>query len=178
MKYLFFLLGAGLLTSSCTTSKFDYHTAYRFSYTNQQESAQPATQQKQKLVMVDQLLASTKPVSSSVQVGLPDKIDIQPNKVANTSNLMETYENASKAEKRAIRKQVKEDYKTLRKEYQQTKKEAAAKDVAFNKKMYIGLVVFGAGLLIAILVSGGGALGAVGMIVGIGLIAWGFIEQA
>ena len=176
MKYLFFLLGGCLLISSCATSKFDYQTAYKFSYINQQTPTLTADEQMQKLAMVDQLTVSTKPVKSPVQVGLPDKIVIQSNAVASASNLMETYENASKAEKRVLRKQVKEDYKTLRKEYQKAKKEAAAKDIVFNKKMYIGLIVFAAGLLVAILASG--PVGAIGIIVGIGLIAWGFIEQA
>ena len=73
---------------------------------------------------------------------------------------------------------MKEEFKTLRTEVKKAKKEAEQNDITFNQKMYIGLVVLGAGILIAILASGAGALGAVTIIVGIGLIAWGFIEQA
>ena len=175
MHNRFYIFAVCLFICSCSFSKFDYNTAYQFSqYNYQQKDLQ------QKPTKDIHVLASLKPVVAPTVTMPTDQGLQQISKpvTSSTASFKVYYENASKAEKKAIRKQVKEDYKTLRKEQQKAKKEAAAKDVVFNKKMYIGLVVFGAGLLIAILVSGGGALGAVGMIVGIGLIAWGFIEQA
>ena len=169
MKHLLFLIGACLLISSCSTSKFDYQTAYKFSYRQYQ---QPQQQEP----VVEQLLVSRKLHSEATPVKLPDQILIQPEVKNSTANLFETYQNASKEEKRAIRKLVKQDYKTLRKEYKKAKKDSPNKEIVFNSKMYIGLVIFAAGLLIAILASG--SFGAVTMIVGIGLLAWGFIEQA
>jgi hypothetical protein len=168
MKSIFLIVGGLFLITACSTSRFDYQTAYKFSHYNYEKSESAAVEP----------LASISPVLS-ISYHLPaDQAikDLAAPSLDATAIFVEHYKNASKQEKRTIRQQVKQEYKTLRKEVKQAKKEATTKDVNFNQKMYIGLVVLGAGILIAILASG--ALGAVAIIVGIGLIAWGFIEQA
>ena len=167
MKNVLLIVGGIFIVAACSTSKFDYNTAYKFSHYKYQKS---------ELAPVEPL-ASIGPVHSIGSHMPSDKaIKALASSSGATTAFMEHYKNASKQEKKAIRQQVKEQYKSLRKEVKEAKKEAATKDVHFNKKMYIGLVVFGAGIIIAILASG--AFGAVAIIVGIGLIAWGFIEQA
>jgi hypothetical protein len=169
----FYIFAICLIFCSCSSSKFDYNTAYQFSQYNYQKKE--IQQEPTEHVHV---LASLKPVVAPVATMPTDKELQQMSKpvTSSTESFKVYYENASKAERKVIRKQVKEDYKTLRKEYKKAKKDAEAKDIAFNSKMYIGLVLLGAGILIAILASG--SLGAVTIIVGIGLLAWGFIEQA
>jgi ElaB/YqjD/DUF883 family membrane-anchored ribosome-binding protein len=167
MKNVLLIVGGIFFITACSTSKFDYNTAYKFSHYKYQKS---------ELAPVEPL-ASIGPVQPNLSQVPSDKAirDLARSPDATTA-FLESYQNASKQEKKAIRQQVKEQYKSLRKEVKEAKKEATTKDVHFNQKMYIGLVVFGAGILIAILASG--AVGAVAIIVGIGLIAWGFIEQA
>jgi hypothetical protein len=156
------------LLFSCTTSKFDYQTAYKFSRIQHHPKVEPT---------VVNPVASLQPQLITVPHYPSDKmlreIDSPNDKAA---AFIASYKNASKQEKKKIRRQIKEEYKSLRKQVKLAKKDAVAKDVVFNQKMYIGLVIFAAGILIAILASG--AFGAVAIIVGIGLIAWGFIEQA
>ncbi len=168
MKSVLLIVGGLFLITACSTSKFDYQTAYRFSH-NSYEKPESA---------VVEPLASISP-ELPVSVHLPaDKAikDLAAPSSDATVAFMEDYKNASRQEKKAIRQQVKEQYKTLRQEVKEAKKISTTQDIQFNKKMYIGLVVFGAGILIAILASG--AFGAVAIIVGIGLVAWGFIEQS
>lgn len=168
MKNALLIVGGLFFITSCSTSKFDYQTAYKFRHYSNEKPESAAIEP----------LASISPVLP-ISVHLPsDKAikDLTAPSSDATATFVEHYKNASKQEKRAIRQQVKQEYKTLRREVKQAKMEATNKDVHFNQKMYIGLVVFGAGILIAILASG--AFGAVAIIVGIGLIAWGFIEQA
>jgi len=169
MKNILLILVGVYFITACSTSKFDYQTAYKFSHYNHQESKSGAIVP----------LVSIGPVQPTVVPLLPaDKAitDLAIPTSDATSKFVENYKNASKQEKKTIRQQVKKQYKTLRKEVKKVKKEATTNDIRFNQKMYIGLVVLGAGILIAILASG--AFGAVAIIVGIGLIAWGFIEQA
>ncbi len=168
MKNILLIVVGVFLITACSTSKFDYQTAYKFSHYNHQESKYQAVVP----------LVSIGPVQPTVAPLPADKAitDLAIPTSDATSKFVENYKNASKQEKKTIRQQVKKQYKTLRKEVKKAKKEATTNDIRFNQKMYIGLVVFGAGILIAILASG--AFGAVAIIVGIGLIAWGFIEQA
>ena len=166
MKRYTYLMVLLVLAASCSTSKFDYNTAYKFSHHNYQKATPVAEVEP---------LASLKPVNQSNLVlpsdkALRDIAKTAPSKVIT----VESYKNASKAEKKAIRKQVKQEYKQLRKQVKEAK-EDATEDMVFNQKMLIGAIVLGAGILIAILASG--SVGAVAIIVGIGLIAWGMIEQ-
>jgi hypothetical protein len=88
---------------------------------------------------------------------------------------------ASEADQKVLEKQIRKEEKRaqrevkkeLLKEIKEVKKADATK--AMNQKIFIGIVIAGAGIVIAILASGG--LGAVAIIVGVGLIAWGIIEQ-
>ncbi|MEM9389042.1 MAG: hypothetical protein AAGA02_01135 [Bacteroidota bacterium] len=66
-----------------------------------------------------------------------------------------------------VLKEVKKDIKALKK----VKKDKSIE----NRKVYVGIIIALAGLVIAILASG--AIGALGIIVGVVLIAWGLIEQ-
>ena len=177
MHKILSFLGICLLACSCSTSKFDYNTAYKFSqYNYQQEQEQEHTLERPADV---QALASLKPVVTATEATLPSDIALremaQP-AAKSAEAFKEYYNNASKSEKKAIRKQVRENYKSLRAEYKEAKEDSTNKDIVFNKKMFIGVVVLGAGILVAILASG--PVGAIGIIVGIGFIAWGFIEQA
>ncbi len=81
-----------------------------------------------------------------------------------------TLEKEIRKEEKRAHKEVK---KQLLKEIKEVKK--AEDKEAMNKKVYIGIIIAAAGIVIAILASGG--LGAVAIIVGVGLIAWGLIEQ-
>ncbi len=167
MKNVFLIVGGIFFVTACSTSKFDYNTAYKFSHYKYQKS---------ELAPLEPL-ASLQPVQSIGSHMPSDKaIKALASSSETTTAFMKHYKQASKQEKKAIRQQVKEDYKSLRKEVKQARKDLATQDIHFNQKMYIGLVVLGAGILVAILASG--AVGAVAIIVGIGLIAWGFIEQS
>lgn len=160
------VLGICLLVWSCSTSKFDFNTAYKFSKIDRRVT--PTLQSVNPV-------ASLKPTASTNET-IPSDASLKTMVTEKLPTISEQYKSASKSEKKAIRKQVKEEFKLLRQEVKKAKKEAAAKDVVFNKKMYIGVIILGAGILVAILASG--PVGAVGIIVGIGLVAWGFIEQA
>lgn len=70
-------------------------------------------------------------------------------------------------EKRQVFKEIKRDLKSIKKA-----KESQSID---NKKIYAGIIIALAGLVIAILASG--PIGALGIIVGVALIAWGLIED-
>jgi hypothetical protein len=125
----------------------------------------------------EQLEVNLKPVARGTHTAAADPGIINQDVNSHAAPITkESFDALSKTEKRTMRRQAKEDLKTLKMQVKKAKKEAAAKDVYFNKKMYIGLVIFAAGILIAILAHG--PIGAIGIIVGIGLIAWGFIEQA
>lgn len=172
MKGLFTLLVVLILAAGCSSSKFDYQTAYKFSHT------QYVKEQGQQQQLVFQPLASLKPVMETPSTLPSDKALLDLAATGKTKAVtVEYYNNASKEDKKAIRKQVRQEYKTLRKQVKEAKqvKEDAAQDFVFNKKMMIGAIILGAGILVAILASG--PVGAVGIIVGIALMAWGLIEQ-
>ncbi len=88
------------------------------------------------------------------------------------SNHAELQKQIKKEEKRArkeVKKQLVRELKDIKKVHGQ---EATN---AMNQKIFIGIVVAAAGIVVAILASGG--LGSVAIIIGVGLIAWGIIEQ-
>ena len=120
------------------------------------------------------LVASSKPYTEAVKVIPPDLTLVNHGNIQQATYTKQ-YVNASKQEKKLIRKNVKRDFKTLRQQMKIAKKDAANQDIVFNRKMWIGAIILGAGILIAILAHGG--IGAVAIIVGIGLLAWGLIEQ-
>jgi|GEM_PF-3486773 len=197
MNKLLLLFGICVVAASCSTSKFDYQTAYRFKYQQQQEEEQHIYPQEPRYIpgqrrtgvpqepalpagrqdQGSQLQASLKPVAQISQ-SMPADNTLAGEEVSKsiTPISKENFDAFSKTEKKAVRQQVKQDFKTLKKEYKKAENDAANQDIVFNKKMFIGVVIFAAGVLVAILASG--PVGAIGIIVGIGLIAWGFIEQA
>ena len=194
MRNLLSLLATLIILSGCSTSKFDYQSAYRFSHYDYRSSDKqvqesiPVEQQNQspyqenpvaEPVSADDaslaLLASIKPVTTPVP-SIPSDIHLS-NHASNVlvASKVKEYANAPKHEKKLIRKKAKEDFKVLRQQMKEAKKDATAQDIVFNRKMFIGAIILAAGILIAILASG--SVGAVTIIVGIGLMAWGLIEQ-
>ncbi len=156
------------LASSCTSSKFDFNTAYKFDHYQYQEAPKP--------VAAPELVASIKPVLTPQQ-HLPSDLSIVERGAQQTVvKFQEQYRSASKEQRKVMRKEIKQQFKQVRKDLKVAKKEQQQKDVYFNKKMYIGLVLLLAGIVVAILASG--PVGALVIIIGVGLIAWGFIEQA
>ncbi len=162
------LIGLILFSSACSSSKFDYNTAYKFSQQNYKKTVEP--------IAPIAPIASLKPLVGP-QKHLPADYSIRRQGTEHAiANFKQEYAVATKAEKRAMRKDITKQLKKVRKDMKVAKKEATQKDVNFNKKMYVGFVVLLAGIVVAILASG--PIGALAIIVGVALIAWGFIEQA
>lgn len=94
----------------------------------------------------------------------------------NVRKLKENETNQKTLEKQ-IRKEEKRAQKEVRKQLLTEIKDVKGTEAkeAMNQKVFIGIVIAAAGIIIAILASSG--LGAVAIIVGVGLIAWGIIEQ-
>ncbi|MDH3708747.1 MAG: DUF308 domain-containing protein [Cyclobacteriaceae bacterium] len=156
------------LASSCTSSKFDFKTAYKFDHYQYQKAPKPQA--------APEVVASIKPVLTPRQY-LPSDLSIVERVAQQTVvKFQEQYQSASKQQRKVMRKEIKQQFKQVRKDLKVAKKEQQQKDVSFNKKMYIGLVLLLAGIVVAILASG--SVGALVIIIGVGLIAWGFIEQA
>ncbi len=165
------LLVAGLLVfSSCSSSKFNYQSAYKFSHYQYQKTT-PAK--------APAPVASLKPVQVPAQHMPSDQKlrELQQQQAEKAAGaLAANYKTTSRAERKAMRKDIRQQFKKVRQNMKAAEKEARQQDVVFNKKMYIGLVVLLAGIVVAILASG--EVGALAIIVGVALIAWGFIEQA
>ena len=189
MRIILSLLATLLVLSNCSTGKFDYQTAYKFSHydykSGQTEVEDPISldqqnqfqsQEQEKVINGSvELLASIKPVTSPVP-SIPSDINLSNYATAESAaSMADQYKSASKQEKKLIRKKVKLDFKSLRQQMRIAKKDAANQDIVFNRKMWIGAIILGSGILIAILASG--EIGAVAIIVGIALLAWGLIEQ-
>jgi uncharacterized membrane protein len=94
----------------------------------------------------------------------------------NIEKLKERETNQKTLEKE-IRKEEKRAQKEVKKQLIKEIKDVKGTEdkEAMNQKIFIGIVIAAAGIIIAILASSG--LGAVAIIVGVGLIAWGIIEQ-
>lgn len=82
-----------------------------------------------------------------------------------------------KSLKKEIRKEEKRAHKEVKRQLIKEIKEVKNTEdkEAMNRKVYIGIIIAAAGIVVAILASG--AVGAIAIIVGVGLIAWGLIEQ-
>ena len=196
MRIILSLLATLLVLSNCSTSKFDYQTAYKFSHYDYkpgqtkvedpislEQQNQFQSQEREKLITGSvipsrtslALLASTKPVTSPVP-SIPSDINLSNFATTESAaSMADQYKSASKQERKLIRKKVKLDFKSLRLQMKKAKKDATSQDVVFNRKMWIGAIILGAGILTAILASG--EIGAIAIIVGIALLAWGLIEQ-
>ena len=99
------------------------------------------------------------------------KANVQEIKISETDQA-ELEKQIRKEEKRAhkaVKKQLIRELKDIKKVNGQEATQA------MNQKIFIGLVVAAAGIVVAILASPG--LGSVAIIIGVGLIAWGIIEQ-
>ncbi len=156
-----------LVASACSTSKFDYKSAYKFSTYNYNKVEKPQQVEP---------IASIAPQISQ-NVAMPSDLALRQHSLEHTiADFKASYAKATKAEKKQMRKDIKRQLKEVKRDMKQAEKEAKQNDVYFNKKMYVGLVVLLAGIVVAILASG--PIGALAIIVGVALIAWGFIEQA
>ena len=90
-----------------------------------------------------------------------------------TSGLIKpSREKALKQEQKAMRKELK---KELKDQVAEIKKVSREQDMSPDRKIYIGLIIGAAGLVVALLASS--SIGGLAIIVGVGLIAWGLIEQ-
>ncbi|MEM9298397.1 MAG: hypothetical protein AAGA64_08400 [Bacteroidota bacterium] len=130
-------------------------------------------------------------VDEAIDIDLKESEEIELVEASNSSKLISTVQSKTRSEKIVekysksgipstkevlklparqrikVLKEVKKDIKALKK---------AKKDKSIeNRKVYVGIIIALAGLVIAILASG--AIGALGIIVGVVLIAWGLIEQ-
>lgn len=157
-----------LFSSACSSSKFDYNTAYKFSTYKYQKSSSLETPLEP--------IASLEPMTTPRSHIPSDRAIRQQTAERVISDFQENYAKASKQEKKAMRKDIKAQLKQVRQDMKAAKKDSQQQDVHFNKKMYVGVVVLLAGIVVAILASG--TVGALAIIVGVALIAWGFIEQA
>ena len=95
------------------------------------------------------------------------------NEIKESGSDQKTIEKEIRKEEKRAHKEVKKQLVKELKEIKKVNDTEATK--AMNQKIFIGIVIAAAGIIIAILASGG--LGAVAIIVGVGLIAWGIIEQ-
>ena len=87
--------------------------------------------------------------------------------------LEQVNERIESVEEPSQRKEIHREQKQLKKELKREVKKEARQFK--NEKIWIGTVIGVAGILVAILVSG--TVGGIAIIVGIGFIAWGLIEQ-
>ncbi len=168
----------GCLLFACSPSKFKYHQAYKFSQYNYQND--PSKNDKGTLGTEASvaLIASTRPDLNPTMYGDKrlslSKVDIALSADKEKSNIV-----VSRKLKREKRKAFKKDIKAKVKDYLKKRKEFRKqnkkKGKAMNRKIYTGLIIAGAGLVVAILASG--TIGALAIIVGIALIAWGLIEE-
>ena len=173
-RILVIVLGLGLF--SCSSSKFKYQEAYKFStYNYKKTPPQPAGQ------AIDgdfEPIASTNPNLAPVLATRPLVTIPKVVPMTTTSEKAPSKQAATtltKKEKKALRKDFRQQLKQALKDRKALKKEAKNKKTAMNRKVYSGLIIAGAGIIVAILVSG--TLGGLAIIVGVALIAWGLIEE-
>lgn len=136
-----------VLMNGCSVSKFDYKTAYRFSYYNYQKE-KPSYHHSPSLIASTEhaiYQLSSKAISEGLNPAIPDASTI--------SNLIPVTENfpssLSKAEKRAFRKVVRNKFKEIRSEYR--KELQSEKETNQNaKKNWTAIAGVAAGVLSAI----------------------------
>ncbi|MCG8322615.1 MAG: hypothetical protein MI921_24155 [Cytophagales bacterium] len=162
-RVLTLILGLGLF--ACSSSRFSYQDAYKFSNYSYQKNQPADINQEEELYF--EPLASTNPnldpvITSRPVITLPKMGDKKVTKL-------------NKQEKKALKRNIRQEFKETLKAHKTLKKEAKNKKAAMNRKVYSGLIVAGAGLIVAILVSG--TLGGLAIIIGVALIAWGLIEE-
>ncbi|MEJ2005398.1 MAG: hypothetical protein P8X57_10625 [Cyclobacteriaceae bacterium] len=177
---LFFTSCAPKYTASFNKSRtfYDDNTPRLVESEDKQEVDEPVTPAPEK-VSDETLVASTDKNMIKRLAEIPSiKAIVEEHK----SNVEEIRN--SEADQKEISKQIRKEEKRAHKE---VKKQLVRelKDIkkvndhdaskAMNQKIFIGIVVAAAGIIVAILASG--SLGAIAIIIGVGLIAWGIIEQ-
>ena len=190
MKKSSIIFLAALFLGACASSKFNYKDAYKFSHYDYNKKAETETlADKQALVQEETKPKSENSIDFSEAeqplASTEDRVADEPTPekaIQKLADKLETHQKAkkdpkvrlSKEEKKNFRKEVKQDFKEIKQQVKELKQEEA-KNVSMNQKVYIGIIIALAGLVIAILASTG--IGALAIIVGVGLIAWGLIEQ-
>lgn len=187
MKTLTFCALAILVASGCSTSKkFDFNTAYKFSYYDySKQPASPGT-------LADNMVAST---NSEILV-IPSK---RPDAGLETGQpqFKPDLKDLSRAELKQIRKELKQEIrsldseiksleqsKTLAPENERAKFESSIMDrqvqrdaaKALSGKIFIGVIIGLAGLVLLI-INVTTWLGALAVVVGLAFIVWGLIEK-
>ncbi|MDN5213934.1 hypothetical protein QQ020_17800 [Fulvivirgaceae bacterium BMA12] len=168
------IFGIGLF--ACSSSKFDYQSAYKFSHYNYQKPTPIDLNQSENAPV--QALASADPDFGPVPVSRPRidfvKAENEPVNNVDVSN-KSSFSELTREEKKAFKQDIKRQLKKISQERKLAKKEAGKKAAQMNRKIYTGLIIAGAGIVVAILASG--TVGGLAIIVGVALIAWGLIEQ-
>lgn len=174
-RILMIVLGFGLF--ACSSSKFNYQDAYKFSHPNYQSDQSTVASVEEAPFF--EPLASTNPDLDPVITTRPvivlHKTQATNAAVPAKALTPEAMSTLSSKERKAFKQNIRHELKQAIKAQKTLRKEAKNKKSAMNRKVYAGLIIAGAGLIIAILASG--SLGALAIIVGVGLIAWGLIEQ-
>ena len=167
-RLLIIIFALGLF--ACSSSKFKYREAYKFSNYNYQKVQEPAEENAD---LNFEPLASASPdlgpaITTRSRITFPKAT--QPNSLSKPAPSKLT-----RKEKKAVKQNIRHQLKEVLKEQKVLRKEAKNKKTAMNRKVYSGLIIAGAGIVVAILVSG--TIGGLAIIVGVALIAWGLIEE-
>ena len=166
MRFCSFLLSI-LLISSCSSRKFDFSSAYKFS------SYQPKVESVQHQE-VEPILIASRGQTISGKPYIPSYLTIKESQQEATLKL-------NKKERTALKKELKKSLKKIRKV---VRADPAAADIMAEKvakeitddKVYAGAVIGIAGLILLILdiVT---PLGVLAVVVGLALIVWGLLER-
>lgn len=160
---------------ACSSSKFKYREAYKFSNYNYQTAQEPAEENTDPNF---EPLASASPdlgpaITTRTQITFPKATQAtSPSKPVPSKQVSAKL---TRKDKKAVKQNIRHQLKEVLKERKVLRKEAKNKKTAMNRKVYSGLIIAGAGIVVAILVSG--AIGGLAIIVGVALIAWGLIEE-
>ena len=160
---------------ACSSSKFKYREAYKFSNYNYQKAQEPAEDNAD---LNFEPLASASPdlgpaITTRSQITFPKTA--QATSLSKPAPPKQAPAKLTRKEKKVVKQNIRHQLKEVLKEQKILRKEAKNKKTAMNRKVYSGLIIAGAGIVVAILVSG--TIGGLAIIVGVALIAWGLIEE-
>jgi 23S rRNA A1618 N6-methylase RlmF len=185
---LFLALSAGFL--SCTpkyTAHFTNDPFYKGENLTAAQQEKAVINEVQPIVTPDEEVSAAESATDQSAVASKNNVIARLGEIPSIKKLVtEHKENvkeleASNLDQKTLAKEIRKEEKRAHKEVKkqlvkEIKEVKKAKDSeAMNRKVYIGIIIAAAGIVIAILASGG--VGAVAIIVGVGLIAWGLIEQ-
>jgi len=165
--------------SSCSTSKFNYKSAYKFSHYNYHKSDQSINFSNARDEQVFVSLKPLKPYPITPSVSVLENLDYSVKKNIASESLKDVKHKLSKTEKRELRRKLKKEIKQIKSELKvESLKsiESAQAGEGMNEKIFIGILVGGAGLILLIL-KVASPLGVLALVAGLGLIVWGFIEK-